>query len=204
MPSGATASPPRASPTSVVTGGGDVEGGQPPAEGLRDDEHVAEQHHAVGEEQVVGDGLRGAVGVDAGHGRPGDRVAGHEVEAEVADVGAAPVVDDHVVEVLGDEPRQVGVLDQRPVVLAAQDAVVTHRDDEHPPVGEEAEAGGLPGDLRHHLVAAAGLDRDDPLGVEVRDPQPALVPARALQVRPPVGHHVEVLLPHGALLLEPT
>ena len=83
---------------------------------------------------------RGAVGVDAdqrGRRRVG---AGHQVEAEVADVGAAGGVDDHVVEVPAAVLADVGVLGDGAVRRPAQDPVVAHRDDEQRAVRHPARA----------------------------------------------------------------
>ena len=54
------------------------------------------------------------VRVDPGERGVAQRGAAHEVEAEVAHVGAAVLVHDHVVEHPGDDAGQVGVLGQRP------------------------------------------------------------------------------------------
>jgi hypothetical protein len=105
----------------------------------------------------------------------------HQVETEVADVGASLVVDHHVVQVAGRVPAQVGVGDQAAVGLAAQDPAVAHRDHQQPPVGQPAEAGRLL--LNRRLepeVGAVCADRVDLGGVEVGEPEPPLVPAGRL------------------------
>ena len=82
-----------------------------------------------------------------------------EVEAEVADVGAAEGVDDHVVAVERGDARQVGVLDEARR-LEAQEPLVEHRDDEQPAVGQPAEAGGLP--IRQFDDRSHGAGRSRP------------------------------------------
>lgn len=72
----------------------------------------------------------GAVRVDAGERGVAQGCAAHEVEPEVADEGAAGLVDDHVAENTLGDAGQVGVFAQFAGVLAHQDAVVAHGDDE--------------------------------------------------------------------------
>ena len=152
-------------------------------EGLGDDERaVVGDDHAVGEPEVLGGDARAAVGVDA-HERRGRRVAAaHEVEAEVAGVGAPLAVDDHVVEVPARERRDVGVLGDRAVGRAPQHAPVLHGHDQQVAVGQPPEARGLALDLEHGLLAAVGVVGEDRAAVEVRGPPAAVVPARALEV----------------------
>jgi hypothetical protein len=118
-----------------------------------------------------------------------DRVAGHQVEAEVADVRAALGVDRHVVEVAGGVPAQIGVGDQGAVGLAAQDPAVAHRDDEQPAVGQPAEPGRL---LLHGRleaqIGAVRAGRHDPGRIEVGEPEPLLVPAGRLGEGEAVEH----------------
>ena len=82
--------------------------------------------------------------------RPGRRRVGevHQVEAEVADVGAAQLVDHEVVEVAAAVLGQVGVDGHLAVRRAAQQRVVEHRDDEQRAVGQPAEPGRLALDLQ--------------------------------------------------------
>ena len=119
----------------------DRERGEARAERLGDDQRaVVGDDRAVGEPQVLGRDARAAVGVDP-HERGRLRLAAaHQVEAEVARVGAALAVDDHVVEVAGGELGDVGVLGDGAVGGAAQHAPVLHRDDEQVAVGQPAEA----------------------------------------------------------------
>ena len=112
---------------------------------------VGRDDRPVGELEVVGRHAHRAVGVDAGQlgavaarfaQRSLDTVLAHEleeVEAEVADVGPALAVDDHVVDVEGGDLGQVGVLDEGAVGLEPQELAVEHGHDEHPPVGQPAE-----------------------------------------------------------------
>ncbi len=74
------------------------------------------------------------VGVDKDQWGGGGVLPGHEVEAEVADVGAPHLVDDHVVERVGGQVAEVGMLDDGAVGLAAQDPPVLHGHDEQAPV----------------------------------------------------------------------
>ena len=81
--------------------GGEREGGVAGARGLADDQRpaVGGDHRPVREQQVVGEDAHGAVRVHP-HQLRGRRVGESlQVEAELADVGAAGRVDDHVVEV---------------------------------------------------------------------------------------------------------
>ena len=92
----------------------DVERRDSVAERLVDDQRAAVRRddRAIGESEVLGGHARRPVRIDAYEGCGAERGAAHEVEAEVADVGAALGVDDHVVDVPGRHRGQVGVLDQ--------------------------------------------------------------------------------------------
>ncbi|MCY1558133.1 hypothetical protein D9M68_950410 [compost metagenome] len=54
------------------------------------------------------------------------RTAAHQVEAEVADIGAALGIDHHVVEVSERHRREVGVGGEVAVGFLSQDPAVTH------------------------------------------------------------------------------
>src|SRR4029453_11495259 len=86
----------------------DVEGGQPPAVRLGDDQGgvVGGDGHAVGEGQVLGDPPDGAVGGGQHDVPRRRRLAGHHVEADAVDIGVAAAVDHDVVPAL---PARVGV-----------------------------------------------------------------------------------------------
>jgi hypothetical protein len=112
------------------------------------------------------------------------------IVAEVADVGAALAVHHHVVAGPGRQRGEIGVQSWRPV-LHPQQAAVEHGDDEQRAVRHPAEARGPLGDLQHGLGAAARIDRDDPLGVEVREPEAPVVPAGSLGERQPVEQGLE-------------
>ena len=114
-------------------------------------------------------------------GRP-RRLARHHVEAEVADVGPPLVVDDHVVAVAGRQLFEARELDQVAAagVLLAEQAAVAHRHGQQAPVRRPAQARGAAGDLGDRLHAAVQVDREDRAQGLVREPEPALVPARGL------------------------
>ena len=57
-------------------------------------------------------------------------------------------IGNHVVRVSGGAGAQVGVADQRPVSLTAQDLAVAHGHHEQPAVAQLAEAGRLVRDAR--------------------------------------------------------
>jgi len=107
------------------------------------------------------------------------------VEAEVADVGAAAGVHHHVVAGAGGDRREIGV---KPglAALRAQEAAIEHGDYEQGPVGQPAEAGRPLRDLQDGLDAALRGHREDALGVEVGEPQAAVVPARPFGEGQPV------------------
>ena len=136
------------------------------------------------------------------HGGPG-RLAGHQVEAEVAHVGVAVAVDHHVVgqaaAVLGD----VGVDRDRAVGRPPQHLLVAHRHHEQRPVGQPAEARGLGLDGQHLLGGAAGGDGEHRVAVEVGHPPAAVVPAWALEERAPVGQRLERVVSHAGNVLHP-
>jgi hypothetical protein len=92
-----------------IAGVFDIEGDEPPSEGLGDDQRlvIRRDHHAVGEYQVACDlasrAVRGDQCDDAGCGR----LAGEEAEADAVEVDVAPAIDHNLVPEIG-EPAQVG------------------------------------------------------------------------------------------------
>ena len=160
--------------------GADVERLIGAAEALADDEGAAVggDHGAVRELQATGGDLDGAVGSDQREIGFTEVGAGVEVEPEVADVGVAGGVDDHVVAQAAGDAGQVGVLDERPAVVA-EELLVLHRHDEEPSVGQPAQTGRLVVQTGVHRASFAvrghGVD-----GVleEVAVPQRAVVPTR--------------------------
>jgi hypothetical protein len=167
----------------------DVKGGDPPGERLGDEEHTAGQdHHAVGEPQVLGHRGDGPVRIDPGERGVAQRRAAHEVEPEVAYEGASGLVDDHVIGHAGHSSGQISMLTQLTGIVTHQDAVIAHRDDECASVGKEPQAGRLAGNLGDDLGTAATVGRHDLIGVEVRDPQAPVSPSWALQVGVPVQY----------------
>ena len=76
------------------------------------------------------------------------------------------------------------------VVVEPQDAPVVHRDDEQPPVGQEAEPGRAFGHLGDDLRRTAGRKPQHAVVVHVGEPQRAVVPAHALGERQAVDDHL--------------
>ena len=109
--------------------GRDVERGEAPPSALGDNQRgaIRGDDRAVGELEALGGGADRAVGGDERE-RGGAGLVVQEVGAEVADVGAAGGVDDHVVGVRGGDGREVGDLGE-PVAFEAQQLAVPHRDD---------------------------------------------------------------------------
>src|SRR5471030_3461788 len=101
------------------------------------------------------------------------------VEAEIADIGAALGVDDHVVAGTGGDRFQFR-LDGELAAREAHQAPVGHAHDQHGAVGPPAEAGRTARNLDDDLGLAALVGRADLVDVEVGIPELALVPARAL------------------------
>mgnify|MGYP003349271073 CR=1 FL=1 len=133
---------------------------------------------------VAGDGVpwltHRAVGVHPDeHGRHRGRAA-VEVEPEVADVGAAGRIDDHVVAVERRERREVREGDER-TVPDPQHAPVPHRDDEEVPVRVPAEARRPLGHLDDRAHRAVRIDREHPGVVHVAEDEATLVPPGSLR-----------------------
>src|SRR5205823_14886138 len=107
----------------------------------------------------------------------------HEVETELADEGTAVSVDHHVVEMPADVARQVRVTYQGAVGLAAQQAAVTHGDNQQAAVRQPAEPRGLPGDLGLGPDVTAVLSRRiHAAGIKIREPDPLGMPAGPFQI----------------------
>jgi len=103
-----------------------------------------------------------------------------EVETEIADVGPAARVHDHVVGVEGEHGREVRVQRETAVRLAAQQLALPNRHHEETPVGQPAEARRLVVEGQHRLVPTVSVERQHATGMHVGDPQLAVVPARIL------------------------
>ena len=168
---------------------GDIEGGEPVAVGLGEDQRlvVGRHGHAVGERDAVRHLARGPVGRDQRE-IPG-RSPAREVEAGVLDVGVAAAVHDDVVPRRGGEAAsgRNGSPARRPAPGAA--AAPSRPDDQQQrPSGSQSMQNG--NDRRaagSPRSSPSRIDRDDLLGAPVGDPQAPLVPARRLaelQARP--------------------
>jgi hypothetical protein len=104
-----------------------------------------------------------------------------EIEAEVAGVGAAFRVDDHVVGKKRRHGAQIGVNRYRAVGRALQHPALRHRDDQEGAVRRPAEA-------RRRIIVERELDADvagerdrlDRPRVEIAEPEPPVPPARGL------------------------
>ena len=71
--------------------------------------------------------------------------------------------------------------DERPVGLLPQQPPLAARDDEQRPVGQPVEAERQRAEAAgHHLAAPIEADGEDLAGAPVREPEPAVVPARRL------------------------
>ncbi len=101
-----------------------------------------------------------------------------QVEAEVADVGAAGAIHHHVVAVERRQLPQIGVQRQRAVRLEPQHAAIQHRDDQQAAVGKPAESGRLLRNLDDSFQPGVFGNREHGVLVEIREPQAAVVPAR--------------------------
>ena len=161
--------------------GRDVECRQALGEGLADDHRpaVGRDDRAVGEHQLVGCRMDGAVRVDAGQHGGARLLAGMAIEAEIADIGAALRVDHHVVA----EPCREGAefrLDRELAVGKAHQPSVGHAHDQHRAVGPPAQPGRPARHLDDRLGLAGFVDGADLVDVEVREIEPVVPPARAL------------------------
>ena len=176
---------PDATPRQAAVGG-DIEGRQAVRRRLGDDEGAAieRERGAVGKHHVGGHRSSPAVGHDEDQRRRLQRGLGKQVEAEMADIGAAFRVDPHIVAMKARQRAQVGMGDECAVRLLPQHALVEHRDDEHPPVGQPAQAGGLARHLCDGVQRARGqVEAMHAPGIEVGQPERAVMPARRLRER---------------------
>jgi hypothetical protein len=98
-----------------------------------------------------------------------------QIEPEVADVGTALCIDDHVVAVEGCDVAQFG-MDDQPVVVEAQHSAIGHRHHEQRAIGQPSEAARLPGHLDLALDVAVEIEGLDRQVVHVAEPQGAVVP----------------------------
>ena len=63
------------------------------------------------------------------------------LETEIADIGAAQTIDDHVVDRAGRDCRQVGI-ERKPALGVCHQALAMHRQDDQPSVRQDAGAAG--------------------------------------------------------------
>ena len=137
-----------------------------------------------------------------------ERLAGHQVEAEVAGVGdAADGATTMSLTCPVGDGAQVGVLDELAGLLLAQDLAVA---------ASTRRASGRRATSRARTAAAArvttscgslpGHDRHHPVRVEVGEVQRAVAPPRALRERHPVDHRRQLreLVPSPATPLRPS
>jgi hypothetical protein len=100
---------------------------------------------------------------------PGANSPSGKSKADGVDVGVPPVVDNDVVPRLLRHLGKVGMHDQRPVGLPAQETVFRRIHDQQAPVGEEVDAHQRR-DGHDHLMTTAGIERDHLTGAPVREP----------------------------------
>ena len=169
------------SPVRQAAVGGDGEGRQPVAVRLGEDQGrvVGRDGHAVGKGDAVRDLPRRAVRGDQGDDAGGE-LAGGKVEADGVDVGVAPAVDDDLVPGIVRKSAQVGMGDQRPVALPAQESPLARRNDQQATVGQPVDAEGERRHVEDDLALAREVDGDDLLRASVGKPEAVLVPAGRL------------------------
>ena len=154
--------------------------------------------HAVGEQELLDHHPGLTVGLDADEAGAGGLGTGVDVEAEVADVGPAVVVDDHVVAVEGGQLGEVGDV-VHAVGVESHELALDHGDELQAPVGEPAQPGDDVVALQDDLGLAVGGHGVDPAVVHVREPQPAVVPPRAFGEDQAVEQRSEGSVGQGAL-----
>ena len=120
----------------------------------------------------------GAAGLDEEDVRGGGLLAGVEVEAERADVGASAGVDGHVIELDALERAEVGDGGDGTAGETGEGAI-DHADEEERAVGRPSEASGLAGVVEHGGGGAGRVDADDLVGVDVGEEERGVVPAGA-------------------------
>src|SRR6266487_1224183 len=101
-------------------------------------------------------------------------------------VGDVPIPDRAVgvqADPVGDAAAQVGMGDQRPVWLPAQQTPVTRRHDQQTPIWQPADACRHGRDAGDDLAGALQIDGDHLIGAHVGEPQTVLVPPGRLAHR---------------------
>ncbi|MGZ4518340.1 MAG: transposase, partial [Mycobacteriaceae bacterium] len=121
--------------------------------------------------------IRHAWRVEVAHGRlpladthtvrlPTSAYQAGKVETNGVDIGVAPVVHHDVVPRLPRDLGKVGMQDQRPVGLTAQQLSLRRVHDQQPPVGEEVDAHRERRHGHNYLVAAIGAQCDHLLSAQ--------------------------------------
>lgn len=149
---------------------------------LGDDQPVIGHGDAVGEAQIPRQRRHVAIRRDADHATA--RVRRHtpsEIEAKIAHEASSRVVDDHVVDRPARDAREIGILGGAPVRVLQQ-APLEHRGDDRLARGQEAQPGGDIRQLAHDVVTSVEIHGEKRAGQAVDEPEPAVVPARRLEV----------------------
>ena len=132
-----------------------------------------------------------AVGAGEGEHTRRRRRTGQQVVAEIADVGVAAPVDDHVVALARGDRAQIGEQVLLPVAVDAHDAAPSHRHDEQVIVGRPPQTTGLALDLGDGARRAVGGDREHAAGALLGEEQLAGMPPWALRKGQVPTDHLE-------------
>jgi len=164
-----------------VTIAGDVEGRQPPGEGLSDHQPraVRSDHHAVGKVDVAGDVVCRALGIDQPNPSRLGGTAPEKVEVGAVEVDAAGRIDDELIPALGAMTYGGAVrLDPSEFLTG----------DQEPAVGQPIDGPTHPGAASsYHLASTVHVDGHHFAATPVREPQAALMPTGRLDHREALG-----------------
>ena len=114
-----------------------------------------------------------------------------QIEAKVADVGAALAIDHHVVAQMRGVVRQIGMQRQPSIRPAPPHLPLAHGDEQQRTIGHPPQPRRLVIEFQFDPVIARHVHRTDGVAVEVAEPQPATrgigMPARPLAEVKPIG-----------------
>lgn len=168
----------------------DVEGRKASSERFSHNERRSSwgDDRTIGNDNVFCNDSRRAIRIDCD-----EPPAGGRNRRKRTDIGAAVLVDDHVIAPIYEEGCQVGVRRQI-CAIPAEDLRFEHRDDQQITIREKSEARRPSAGKVNRFGSIAGqIDGPYGLAVHVRKPQETIPPARALAKDEVVGQELRLL-----------
>ena len=150
---------------------------------------IGRDRDAIGKAQPVGHHARRAIKRDQNDAAHRAAIGGRrQIKSEIADIAAPQPVDDHVVNGAGGDGGKIGIKRQLAVHIFHQ-PFLEHSQHDHAAIRQNAEtAWRVVGKYRVLPAIAGRAQAQQRPGHAVDEPEPAGVPARALEITTAVVH----------------